>query len=147
MQLDGNFIYLRPVQKEDLPFFVGWLSDSEVNQYTSGRSYSMQEECTWFESVQSNRDEMVFSIFLKSSNEIIGNCAIHFRQQTEDAYAGKTSVGLMIGEKKEWGKGYGMDTVRTLLNYLKHEWGEREVYLTVFCENLGAHSMLRKMWV
>lgn len=144
MQLQGEKIYLRPVQKEDLPFFVEWLADPEVHHFTQGRSYTMEEEIDWFNSVQADKDEAVFSIFLKTSNELIGNCALHFNQKRKDGYQGKTFIGLIIGKKLEWRKGYGTDTVRTLLHYLKAKHQEKGVYLTVFLDNIGAIKCYQK---
>lgn len=144
MQVDGNLIYLRPIQKEDLPYFVEWLSDMEVNHFLLGRSYTWEEELFWFNTVTSDPNERIFSVFLKSSDEIIGNCGIHFAQKREDVYHGKTFIGLMIGKKNEWGKGYGTETVKTLLNYLKKETDLKEVYLTVFCENKSAIKCYEK---
>ena len=44
----------------------------------------------------------------------IGNCSVF----NFDFLAGHVEVGLMIGEKEYWGRGYGSDALKTLARYV-----------------------------
>jgi len=144
MRLEGEKIYLRPIVKDNLPFFVKWLNDEEVDRYLQMGPKTMEEEVEWFEKIQADKDEIIFSIFLKHTNQLIGNCGIHLNWKEEGKYKGKIFVGLMIGEKEEWGKGYCTDTLKTLLMHLKDNSDETEVYLTVDELNIAGQKCYAK---
>lgn len=133
MKINGEKIYLKPITKDDLAYFVEWTKDPEVNRHTSGRPFTLEEELNWFEKIQKNPNEEVFCVFIKQTNQIIGNCAIHFNDHTisRAEYKGKTFVGILIGNKMEWGKGYGTDALKALLQYAKEMHSQKEIYLTV----------------
>ena len=40
----GKKVVLRPIEMSDAPRFVKWLSDSEVNQFTTRKPISLKEE-------------------------------------------------------------------------------------------------------
>ena len=46
-------------------------------------------------------------------------------------YSREAFVGIMIGDRNEWNKGYGTDTLRVLLRYAFTELNLRRVSLTV----------------
>ena len=117
--IEGEKVYLIPSTKKDLPAFVKWINEPEVIQFTHARPYNLEQEEAWFERVQSNADEPLFSIFTNSEDRLIGNCGIHFNMPRNDQFDGKTFIGIMIGEQSEWGKGYGTDALKTLLGYIK----------------------------
>lgn len=138
VKIEGEKIYLALSKKEDLPAFVKWINDPEVIQFTHARPYDLRQEGEWFDRVQANPDEPLFSVFTKDDDWLIGNCGIHIKMPREDQFDGKTFVGILIGEKEEWNKGYGTDVLKTLLKYTKNELQEEEVYLTVYTENAPA---------
>src|SRR3989304_3787947 len=47
MEIRGKKIILRPIKMTDAPRFVKWLSDPEVNQFTTRKSVSLKEEKQW----------------------------------------------------------------------------------------------------
>lgn len=142
MKLEGEKVYLKPFTKEYAADWVRWTQDEEVTRYSVMRPYTLEEEIKFLEERKKAKPkDLIFSIFLKENDKIIGNCGIH---QHDEKFPGKVSVGLMIGEKTEWGKGYGADTIKTLLKYIKEEMGEKEVYLNVDIPNIAAIKCYEK---
>jgi ribosomal-protein-alanine N-acetyltransferase len=55
----------------------------------------------------------------------IGNCVYY----NIDRLKGEVELGIMIGDPKYWGKGYGTDTVNTLVDYLFQELELQRIHL------------------
>lgn len=112
--LHGKKVGLRPVLKSDLPFLVCWINDPDVRNFLS--TYLPQTEGAeeeWL-SQMSKRDEhsITLVIALKDGTPI-GMMGIH-KINWRDRVA---TTGSFIGEKENWGKGYGTDAKMALLGY------------------------------
>jgi RimJ/RimL family protein N-acetyltransferase len=65
---------------------------------------------------------------------LLGNVALHRGFRADAA-----ELGLFIGEKGEWSKGYGTDAVRTILGHAFGPMGFWRIYLHTDVENQRAH--------
>jgi RimJ/RimL family protein N-acetyltransferase len=143
MKLEGERIYLKPFTKEHASDWVRWTQDEEVTRYSVMRPYTLEEELKFLEEQEKDPNpELIFVIFLKENDKKIGNCGIH--KSKNKNYSDKTFTGLIIGEKNEWGKGYGTDVMKTLLKYAKEELGIKELYLNVDIPNISAQKVYEK---
>ena len=70
----------------------------------------------------------------------IGNCSYY----DIDEYRGEVELGIMIGDRNYWGKGYGTDAVTTLLNYVFHQTKLERVYLKTLNWNDRAQRCFEK---
>ncbi|WP_092506285.1 GNAT family N-acetyltransferase [Virgibacillus salinus] len=52
---------------------------------------------------------------------------------------------MWIGEKSEWGKGYGTEVVEILVNFAFSRLNLHKVYLTVDSDNIGAIRCYEKV--
>lgn len=136
MKLEGKKVYLKPFTKKYAADWVRWTQDEEVTRYSVMRPYTLEEELKYLEDLKKDTNpDLTLSIFLKENDKIIGNCGIHYNHKYT---LGKIGVGLIIGEKDEWGKGYGTDTIKTLLKYIKENMDTSEVFLSVDIPNVAA---------
>ncbi len=144
MRLEGGRVYLKPFTREYAEHWVRWTQDEDVIRYSVMRSYTMEEELEHLEEREKNKNayDQNFSIFIKENDKIIGNCGVHPSKIKE--FPDVITVGLVIGEKDEWGKGYGTDAMKTLLKYVKNKLNLREVYLSVDIPNLPAQKVYKK---
>ena len=61
-----------------------------------------------------NKDEVeVFAVRTLAENRHIGNCALY----AIDREAGEAQLGISLGERDCWGRGYGADAVKCLVRY------------------------------
>ncbi len=145
MKLEGGKVCLKPILKKHLPLFLKWFADEEVARHTQIiPPTTMQEELEWYKKTKSDPDETGFSIYIKNTTKPIGNCGIHANAKRKDKYKGETFIGILIGERKEWNKGYGTDAIKTLLDYCKKVRGEKAVYLSVDTANKRAQHAYEK---
>lgn len=115
--LHGERVWLRQPFSGDAPFVFRWERDDEVWRHDPHRPYSqtLTEFLPIFERnyVRSNGRQIWFII----ENELrqpIGTIT-YFNIDTR---AGQAEVGLGIGEKSQWGKGYGAEAIGVLARYL-----------------------------
>jgi len=127
----GATVYLRPAERSDLPLFIRWLADAETVHFLAMRApLSMPLEEKWFERMveRQGRDSYHFVICRLDDDLPIGTVGFH-EIFWEDGVA---SVGIVIGEKKLWGKGYGTDATNAIVDFgfgqLRLERIELDVY-------------------
>lgn len=132
--LVGEKTRLRSIEREDIPRFVEWLNDPEVTYYL-GRVplLSRAEEERWFEETVKDERHRILAIETKESMHI-GNIGLH----NIDEKNSHAELGIVIGDKNLWDKGYGTDAVRTMLRYAFEEMNLHRVFLRVFDFNQRA---------
>jgi RimJ/RimL family protein N-acetyltransferase len=110
--LEGKKVRLRPVREDDLPHFVRWLNDPDVLQWlTVPKPPTMDEERQWWEAEQNNPHDIVWAIEALDGR-LLGDTAL--RPNPLGRWA---DLGIFIGEKGAWSRGYGADAIRTILRY------------------------------
>lgn len=133
----GERIRLRAPEREDLPRFVAWLNDPDVrNNLLLFLPFSLVEEERWFENMlQQPPDEHPMMIEIRDGDawKPIGNCS--FNTLNWRCHSGE--LGIFIGEKSQWNKGYGTETMRLLLRHGFNTLNLNRIYLRVFETNLG----------
>lgn len=70
----------------------------------------------------------------------IGNCAYYNINETN----GEAELGIMIGDREYWDKGYGANAVSTLLNHIFSETRLKRVYLKTLQANTRAQKCFGK---
>ncbi len=110
--LSGKKIILRPRDKQkDLKKVVYWINNQEVIQYLAARfPQTRKEEEEWLDRKREN--DITLAIETKKGL-YIGNIGLH----QIDYLNGTAEIGIMIGDKDYWSKGFGFDAEMTLLNY------------------------------
>ena len=127
----GKKVRLRRVEREDIPTFVRWFNDPEVREFlTIYRPLSTAEEERWFEGQLEDRESEMFAIETTDGVHI-GNLGLH-RINWQYRHA---ELGIFIGEKAYWDKGYGSDAVCVLLRFAFGEMNLHRVFLRVREDN------------
>ncbi len=102
---------LRALEYDDLQHFVAWINDPEVRQFAAIRyPLSMTEEDQWWEGLHKRHNDHLFAIEVEDGT-YIGNVGL-VNVEPENRQA---TLGIIIGHKDYWGRGYGTDAIRALL--------------------------------
>lgn len=137
MPLTGTSVQLRAIERSDAPKFYAWINDREVTEHL-GIVYplSLSSEEEWAENAAKRNSylDSQFAIEVLATGEHIGNCGIH-RGNIEQR---SCEVGIVIGVKEQWGKGYGADALRTLVTFAFRQLNMRRVMLFVDENHPGA---------
>lgn len=110
----GKRIRLAAPERKDLPLFVEWLNDPEVRHGLSAYlPISDALEDQWYENLLKRpRDSHPMCIQVKEGDSwiTIGNMGL-FDINPRDRSA---EVGIMIGNKNYWNKGYGTEAMQLI---------------------------------
>jgi RimJ/RimL family protein N-acetyltransferase len=112
--LIGKRVYLRPLMKEDLVHLRKWSEDAEIRALI-GEVTPMSEADSekFLHEVYADSNRQWFVVVIKKNNQVIGEAGLLRMDRAWRA----TDVSVIIGEKEEWGKGYGTETILLLLDY------------------------------
>jgi RimJ/RimL family protein N-acetyltransferase len=140
--LQGKRIYLRPPSKDDIPLFLRWINDPEVNQYLGGYLPMMEaDEIEWLERIHKNKEkDMVFVLVDDKTNRPIGLMGLHGISWKD----GTATTGAVIGEKLYWGKGCGTEAKMLLLNYAFNSLNLRKICSLVLSFNGRSQAYSQK---
>jgi len=137
----GDKIYLRPIDIEDIDNYVLWLNDEEVRQYLSMvNPFNKTREKEWVEKLYKDDRNIVLGIVVKESDQLIGNIGMH-GISIINRYA---SIGIFIGDKNCWSKGYGTEALKLMQKYGFDHLNLHRIYLTVISYNTRAIKAYEK---
>jgi RimJ/RimL family protein N-acetyltransferase len=130
----GERVYLRPSERADVPTFVRWFTDADVVRNLATRApMSQAAEEQWFDRMleAQGRTAYHFVICLLADDRPIGTIGFH----EIDLRNGTADFGIAIGEKDEWGKGYGTDATRAICDFGFAELRLERIGLYVYADN------------
>ena len=130
--LEGERVRLRPVEDPDLPLYVRWTNDPDVRHWLhrSERPLSTLElERAKVEGMRRDPRTLVWCI--ETERRPIGDV----RLLEIDTAHGRAELGIAIGVKECWGRGYGTDAIRRVLRHAFGELGLRRVWLITDADN------------
>ena len=139
-KLEGEHVYLSPMNPEDIEINVKWLNDPEILKYLNLRNslISIVGEKEFLE--KNANAEFCLSIVRSDNDELLGNISL----KNIDYKNGFAELGIFIGETNNLSKGYGSEAINLLTNYAFKELRLHTVYLTYFEENIRAQKAYTK---
>lgn len=137
--LIGRRLYLRPFSRGDLPYIQKWSNDAELRKLIGEIApMSRAETEKWYKELLADKDRMWFVIALKGSDRVIGEAGLLRMFRPWRA----TDMTIIIGEKDVWGKGYGTEAGRLLLDYAFKRLGFHRISIGV----VGFNKRALKFW-
>ncbi len=109
----GERIYLSPVNPEDAERYTEWLNDLNVSIYLTSapKVYSLQKEKEILEHI--SKEGYCFAIIDSEKDKLIGNIGL----EDVNFIDRKAVMGIFIGDKEYWSKGYGTEAIDLLLDF------------------------------
>jgi len=129
----GERVALGPLRRDLLPLYQRWMNDFEVVR-TLGvplRPMTRDAEEEWLDHALKAEHEVHYTIYERATGRPIGNTALASINETHRS----ANYGILIGEKDCWGKGYGTETTRLMLDYAFTILGLHNILLTVVAFN------------
>lgn len=139
--LTGEKVNLRAHEPKDLDSIMQWVNDREVTKWLLSFAWPVsrksQEEwlATAIQSAGSNDKVLVIET---KDGVYIGQVGL----KQIDYVSGVAELGIVIGRKDYWGKGYGSDAIRTLLRFAFSQLRLRKIIL----KYQGAHERGRRCY-
>src|SRR5262249_43562402 len=105
------------------------------------RPMSLAAEEAFVARIQDDKNNVVLSIVLRRDDRVIGNTALH-GIHSRNQHAG---FGIMIGDKDEWGKGYGTDATKLIVRSGFDTLNLHRIWLHVYEDNERAIRSYEKV--
>jgi RimJ/RimL family protein N-acetyltransferase len=129
----GERVALGPLVPELLPLVHKWLNDFEVRAYQGFelRPVSFDASKERFERAVKDETAARFCIYERSTMRAIGMTSLDDVNRVNRA----AEFDIRIGEKDCWGRGYGTETTRLVLDYGFTALGLHNIHLRVLSYN------------
>ncbi len=142
--LKGKNIYLRAIEPEDATKILIWENNPDHWRVSGTEApYSMHGILEYINSIQNFRQsgELRLMICLSTSNQPIGTLDLFetsFRHE-------RTSIGILIGEHQERGKGYAKESLEILIDYAEKLWGFHNLSAHVLDDNQASIQLFESV--
>lgn len=134
---------LRSYQKEDIFSWQRWDLDEDVQQYMPGPEntpMSDEQQLAYLKECETDMEGIYWSIVWKENQQLIGTISLTDINQ----YHGVAELGIVIGEKKYWGKGVAREAVRLVLDNARSELELRRITVEYEEENKAMGKVLEE---
>ena len=140
--IDGERLYLRPLEESDLDSCMRWINDSEILQFLARRHpMGRVQEKEWLADQYKSDNYLNLAIVLKDGDRHIGNCGFN-----EIDYINRNAIfGILIGEKDAWHQGYGPEAAELILKHGFEQLGLHRIELDVYSLNERAQKAYEKV--
>jgi RimJ/RimL family protein N-acetyltransferase len=138
-------VFLRPFEASDAETYRRWRADADPMALTGFEeraplSLAQVERRIAGLADDQGKDSYTFVLCLAADERPIGEVMLF----DIDRLNGSAEVGIFIGEPDEWGKGYGTDAVRAIVDFGFAELRLERVWLEVGTENPRARRAYEK---
>jgi RimJ/RimL family protein N-acetyltransferase len=144
----GQRIRLRPIEKDDLPRYVKWFSDPDLRAHVAQHlPLGQAQEEQWYERNLGSGDTQAWAIDAQPADMAvgpwvhIGSCGLH-KIDWRNRHA---ELGIVIGARDYWNRGYGTDAVQTLSGWAFNTLNLHRLFLHVFADNTRAIRCYEKV--
>lgn len=139
--LKGKRVLLRPPALSDAKIFWEWFKDKDIIKYLYVQKpvKSLSLEKKWIASQIKSPDSILFTI-INESKEVIGNASLRLNKDNK-----VVTLGIIIGEKKQWGKGYAGEVINLLSSYVFKNLKYNRFDLVVAANNSRAQRVYEKV--
>ena len=141
MNIQGEKVLLRAINENDLPLLHKWSNDPEINYMLGGWHFPSSEEDQekWFNGLSLNSNNQRFAIVTEDLGLIGMANLVDINWKDRNAF-----TGMLLGEKNVRGKGYGVDTVRTINKFAFEELGLMRMSTTIISYNKASLAVYTK---
>jgi RimJ/RimL family protein N-acetyltransferase len=135
--IESKRLLLRPVELSDVnEHYQSWMNDPGVMQYTESRfqPHSLEQIRDYVRSVQADASSRFFAIIEKETGKHVGNIKIgHMHPVHRHA-----DVGIIVGDKASWGKGYATESLRLVAGYARESLHLHKLTAGIYANNIGS---------
>lgn len=124
MEIRTDRLLVRPFCKADItPRYLSWLSDAEVLRFSNQRfvRHDSESSMRYLESFCGTSNDFL-SIEMLADRRCVGTVTVY-----RNRFHGTSDIGIMIGDRRIWGTGVGLEAWSAVLNRVLGEPDIRKV--------------------
>ena len=138
----GKLVCLRAMNEADALPYVQWLQDQEVAATIGAKRVpSVEERVEQLKDLDKSPNDLALGIELKDKSKLIGTIGLRDIDWSKHI----AEASLFIGDKREWGKGYGTEAMKLLLEIGFKELDLKVIQLHTDPHNLRARHVFEKV--
>lgn len=142
--LQGKRIYLRKVSPNDVnAAYYRWMNDPIINRFLESRfsPHSMETLREYVVNKLGDNLNAFFAIVLKDGDRHVGNIKLG----PIDPNHRLADIGILIGEKDCWGKGYASEAISLIVAYAFNTLDLHKVTAGCYAPNKGAIRAFKRV--
>jgi ribosomal-protein-alanine N-acetyltransferase len=143
----GNHVALRSLSVEDATEeYLGWMRDREVTQYLESRyaDHSIESIREFIELHRNRVDTLLVAIVERETGRHVGNVKVG----PLSPHHGTADLGLLIGDRSVWGRGYGREAISLATELAFERLGARKLTASCYSGNSGSAAAFRRAgWI
>lgn len=143
--IEGERVRLRRIERADLPILHRWMNDADLMAWARFSPDHMISEAQLEKELEKDltgegSDRIHYMIEEQASGRAMGWCTV----RTWDQKHVSANVGIALGERENWGKGYGTEAMRLLLAIVFDHQGWHRAELWTLADNERAIRSFEK---
>ena len=142
--LRGRRVWLRPLERVDLPRYQELFSDPEINLLYGGLGVpeNLAKLQRSYEAGEYDTTDRFLLLVIEAEGTIIGAIVL---RNTENLPSRSATFGILIGDPAYLDRGYGSEASALLLDYAFAVLGYHKINLDLFEYNARAQAMYEKL--
>lgn len=145
LDLKTKRLHLRILKVSDVtPEYVRALNKKEIIGLTESR-YRLwdSKEVEHYVRKMANipGQSLLVGIFIKDDKRHIGNMRLH----SFSKFNKRVELGILIWDKREWGKGYATEALETLIEYIFNQLKLHKICAEYYSINKGSQNLFKKL--
>jgi RimJ/RimL family protein N-acetyltransferase len=139
--IESHRLLLKPFTHENITNrYIGWLNDPLVVRYSEQRHFKHSyDSCkNYLDSLYASGHK-IWMILCKDRDIHIGNITAHL-----DKYNSIADIGILIGEREYWGKGYGFEAWSTVCSFAFNTLRVRKITAGTLEKNKAMVKIMKK---
>ncbi len=119
--------------------YIKWLNDKEVTKFLGREdleNVKTQDALIYFKAVESNDLAYFYALYDSCSDTFIGTCKVSLLAAS-GIKGGICDLGIMIGDKNFWGKGYGSESIKIVANMCFESLNIRKITAGCYSNNIA----------
>lgn len=148
LRIEGRKSYLVSFGREHMrdPAYLAWLRDRDVVRTLNLPSYMdapVSEEVVtdYCERMFASERDVFFALHDAANGRFVGT----LKAGGIDRYHGLADIGIMIGDKSVWGRGFASDAIAVLAQYLFNTLGLRKLTAGAMAINPAMIAVFEKL--
>ncbi len=142
-KLENDKIYLKTLSGNSLDIkYLHWMNDCEIRRYISidSKKNTMSDLKRYVISMNKSNDNYLFGIYIKKNNKYIGNVKLGNIKLGKKIELHGSDIGMIIGDKSEWGKGYATDAIACIIDFSFNDLGLKKLIAGMDKNNYGSYK-------
>lgn len=139
MQTNSKRLILHEINESYITeTYVNWLNDPDINMYLESRhiTHTLESVRAFINNIVISSNAKMYALIDVESNKHIGNIKLG----NIDYINKRSEVGLIIGDRNFWGKGYATEAIKAIVSYAFDELCLNKINAGMYVGNIGSYK-------